>query len=257
MDARVALITGGTRGIGLGIGECLAEEGFDLALCGRRPEHEIEEVCHSLEKKGVQVRYIRADVARPDDRDRLMEQVQDAYGRLNVLVNNAGIAPAVRADILEATEESFETVLRVNLQGPYFLTQRAANWMIRQKQQDPDVSCCIINVSSISATVVSVNRGEYCISKAGIAMATQLWAARLGEHGIPVYEIQPGVIATDMTSGVKEKYDRLIEEGLLVEARWGLPRDIGTAAAMLARGDLSYATGQVLVVDGGLRLPRL
>ncbi len=257
MDAPVALITGGTRGIGLGIADCLAQEGYHLALCGRRPETEIEEVCRSLEKRGGKVRYIQADVARRDDRDRLIDQVGGTYQRLNVLINNAGIAPAVRADILEATEESFETVLRVNLQGPYFLTQRAANWMILQKQQNPDFSCCIINVSSISATVVSVNRGEYCISKAGIAMATQLWAARLGEHKIPVYEIQPGVIATDMTAGVKEKYDRLIEEGLLVEARWGLPKDIGTAAAMLARGDLSYATGQVLVVDGGLTLARL
>jgi NAD(P)-dependent dehydrogenase (short-subunit alcohol dehydrogenase family) len=174
-----------------------------------------------------------------------------------VLVNNAGIAPPERKDILEATEESFEYVLNVNLQGPYFLTQLAAKQMIELKKQNPDEFFCIINVSSVSATVASVNRGEYCISKAGIAMATKLWAARLGEFDIPVYEIQPGVIKTDMTSGVQEKYDRLFQQGLAIQQRWGTPEDIGKVAAAMASGNMPYSTGQVVMVDGGMTVHRL
>ncbi len=167
------------------------------------------------------------------------------------------MAPAIRADILEATEESFERLIRINLQGPYFLTQLAARWMVEQKKADPAFAGAIVNVSSISSTVASTSRGEYCISKAGVSMATQLWAARLGEFGIPVYEVRPGIIKTDMTSAVTAKYDKLIAEGLLVQSRWGLPDDVGKAVAMLARGDLPYSTGQVLTVDGGLTLERL
>jgi NAD(P)-dependent dehydrogenase (short-subunit alcohol dehydrogenase family) len=175
-----------------------------------------------------------------------------------VLVNNAGVAPDVRADVLDASEESFDRLISINLKGPYFLTQAVANWMIRQrKEHGQDWHGCIVNVSSVSATVASVNRGDYCIAKAGIAMATKLWAARLAEFGIGVYEVRPGIIATDMTAGVKEKYDRLIAGGLTVEPRWGEPEDVGRAVAVLARGELSYATGQVLLIDGGLTLPRL
>lgn len=172
-------------------------------------------------------------------------------------MNNAGVAPDVRADVLEASPESFDRLISINLRGPYFLTQAAAHWMVKQRQADPAFRGCVVNVSSVSATVVSVNRGDYCISKAGVAMATQLWAARLAEFGIDVFEVRPGVIATDMTSGVKEKYDALIAGGLTVEKRWGTPKDVGRAVAVLARGDLSYATGQVLLIDGGLTLPRL
>ena len=161
------------------------------------------------------------------------------------------------ADILDAAEDSYEWVMKINLQGPYFLTQAVARWMIEQKQRDAGWRGCIINISSISATVASTSRGEYCISKAGVSMATRLWAARLGEFDIPVYEIRPGVIATDMTAGVKEKYDKLIAEGLCIQRRWGQPDDIGRAAAALARGDLAYSTGQVVMVDGGLTIPRL
>jgi 3-oxoacyl-[acyl-carrier protein] reductase len=163
----------------------------------------------------------------------------------------------VRADILDATEESYELVMKINLQGPYFLTQAVANWMIEQRRADAAYEGCVINISSISATVASPSRGEYCISKAGVSMATQLWAARLGEFDIPVYEIRPGIIETDMTAAVKEKYDKLIGEGLLVQARWGAPEDIGKAAAMLARRDLAYSTGQVIMVDGGYSVQRL
>jgi len=167
------------------------------------------------------------------------------------------VAPRERADLLEASEESFERVLKINLQGPYFLTQAAARWMIDQKAGDPEGRFCVINISSISAHVASVNRGEYCISKAGVSMATRLWAVRLAEFGIPVYEIRPGIIATDMTAGVTEEYDRKIEEGLLLQPRWGWPEDVGRAAAMLVRGELAYSTGQVITVDGGLTARRL
>jgi NAD(P)-dependent dehydrogenase (short-subunit alcohol dehydrogenase family) len=174
-----------------------------------------------------------------------------------VLVNNAGVAPKVRADILDATEESFERLIRINLQGPYFLTQAVARWLIAQKKADPAFQGCIVNISSVSATVASVSRGEYCISKAGVSMATKLWAARLGEFDLPVYEIRPGIIKTDMTATVTAKYDKLIGEGLLLQSRWGLPQDIGRAVAMMVRGDIAYSTGQVILVDGGQTVQRL
>ncbi len=217
----VALVTGGSRGIGLGIAQALARENFDLAICGLRDKAAVEP---SLPANAF---YVQADVSDSVARQNLVEAVQKKFGRLDVLVNNAGIAPKIRADLLEATEESFESVLKVNLQGPYFLTQRCAQWMIAQKKADPDWRGCIINVSSVSATLASINRGEYCISKAGVAMATQLWAARLGEFGIPVYEIRPGIVKTDMTAGVQAKYDKMIDEGLLLQSRWGQPEDVG------------------------------
>ena len=173
------------------------------------------------------------------------------------MVNNAGVAPKERKDILETSEESYQRVLSINCEGPYFLTQAVANWLIRQKKNNADFFGTIINVNSISATVASVNRGEYCVSKAGFAMTTQLFAARLGEMDIPVYEVRPGVIKTDMTSGVTEKYDKLIADGLCVTKRWGLPEDIGKAVAVLARHEFPYSTGQVIMVDGGLTIPRL
>lgn len=253
----VALVTGGSRGIGLGITRCLAADGCDVAVCGVRERSAVEGVLDELRELGVEVLYCQADVADRQARERLLSEISDRFGRLNALVNNAGVAPKVRADVLEATEESFERVMRINLQGPYFLTQAVANWMIEQHRDDGDFGGCIVNVSSISASVASPSRGEYCISKAGLSMATKLWAARLGEFGIPVYEVRPGVIKTDMTAPVHEKYDRLIDRGLLVQSRWGLPEDVGRAVAMLVRGDLPYATGQVLVVDGGLTLQRL
>ncbi|MGO4209765.1 3-ketoacyl-ACP reductase [Terriglobus sp. 2YAB30_2] len=252
----VALITGGTRGIGAGIAERLAIDGFDLMLAGLRSEEEVDSFLTALEQRGATVRYLRADVSSRDDREALLQATQEAFGRLDVLVNNAGMAPRRRADILEADEASFEELIRTNLQGPYFLTQSAAQWMIRQ-QAVSRRHRAIIHVGSVSAEVASVNRGDYCISKAGIAMASHLWAVRLAEHGISVYEVRPGIIATDMTSAVKEKYDRLIQEGLLLEARWGTPEDIGRAVSVLARGEIPYATGSVLHLDGGLTVPRL
>lgn len=254
---RVALVTGGASGIGFGISEALAREGFDLAIAGRRDEAHVRGGLDDLRELGAEVLYVPADIGSTDDRVRLMEAVRAHFERLHVLVNNAGVAPRERADLLEATEESFDWVLDVNLKGSYFLTQAAARWMIDQIQADADFQGIIINIGSISATMVSTNRGEYCISKAGMAMATQLWAARLGPVGIPVYEVRPGITRSDMTASVKEKYDRLIADGLIVQPRWGKPEDVGKAVAMLARGDLPYSTGQVVMVDGGITLSRL
>jgi 3-oxoacyl-[acyl-carrier protein] reductase len=254
---KIVLVTGGARGIGLGISRCLAAEGCDVVVCGTRPEEQVEEALNELRALGAKVLYCRADVADREARDGLLSAIKAHFGRLHVLVNNAGVAPQVRADILEATEESYERVMRINLQGPYFLTQAVARWLIEQKREYEHFEGCIVNISSVSATVASPNRGEYCISKAGLSMATRLWAVRLGEYGLPVYEVRPGVIRTDMTRAVQARYDQLIGEGLLVEPRWGLPEDVGRAVAALVRGDLPYATGQVLVVDGGLTLPRL
>jgi len=254
---QVALVTGGSRGIGLGIAKHLAQSGFDLAINGVRPEESVEDVIENIKEMGAEVIYCQGNIALMLDRKRIIHHVRTHFNRLNVLVNNTRMAPRESRDVLTATEESFDEVISVNLKGNYFLTQDAANWMIEQKQANPDFKGCIINVSSISATVASVNRGEYCISKAGISMATQLFAVRLGEFDLPVYEVRPGVIDTDMTSGVKEKYNTLIEQGLCVQKRWGQPEDVGKVIGSLAMGSFPYSTGQVFMVDGGMTIPRL
>ena len=254
---QVALITGGTRGIGLGIARELAGAGFNLALNGKRTEDQVASVLDELRNEKTDVIYCRGNLGLAEERNELISQVISHYGQLNLLVNNAGMAPKQRHDILETPEESYHEVMNVNLTGPYFLTQQAANLMIAEKQKDSGHKAAIINISSVSATHASTNRGEYCISKAGMSMMTQLFAIRLGEYDIPVYEVRPGITITDMTAGVKEKYDKMIEEGLTVQKRWALPEDIGKAVASLAKGDLSYSTGQVIMVDGGLTLGRL
>lgn len=255
--AKVALVTGGSRGIGLGIVTQLASQGFNIAINGVRPAEGVTDVLASIKALGVEVIYCQGNVALSADRTKILQEVKDHYGQLNLLVNNAGIAPRERRDVLSTSETSFDEVLDTNLKSCYFLTQAAANWMIEQKAVQPDFSASIINISSISATVASVNRGEYCVSKAGISMVTQLFAVRLGEYNIPVYEVRPGVIATDMTAGVKEKYDNLIGGGLCVQPRWGTPEDVGKAVGALAAGGFPYSTGQVFMVDGGLTLSRL
>jgi 3-oxoacyl-[acyl-carrier protein] reductase len=254
---KVALVTGGSRGIGFGIVKHLAALGFDVAINGVRPENDIRDVLECVKACGVDGFYCQGNIALKEDREKILQLVKGHFGCLNVLVNNAGIAPKERRDILSATEESFDEVITTNLKGPYFLTRDAANWMIGQKVADKNFEACIINISSVSATVASVNRGEYCLSKAGISMATQLFAIRLGEFDIPVYEVRPGIISTDMTSGVKEKYDKLIKEGLCVQRRWGLPDDIGKIVGALAIGSFPYSTGQVFMADGGMTIPRL
>lgn len=254
---RVALVTGGARGIGLGISQALARESCDLVICGMRPSQAVEEPIAQLRGSGVEVLYVKADVSDASSRSQLIEAAKNRFGRLHVLVNNAGIAPRVRADILEATEESFDEVISTNLRGPYFLTQSAARWMIEQGSEDASFRGCVVNVSSISAEIASVNRGEYCISKAGIAMATKLWAARLGEFEIPVYEVRPGIIRTDLTAGVAAKYDQMFSAGAGIQSRWGTPEDVGKAVAALVREDFPYSSGSVFTVDGGLSIQRM
>jgi 3-oxoacyl-[acyl-carrier protein] reductase len=254
---KIAFITGGTRGIGFGIAVALGKAGFDLALNGMRKEDEVVDALEEVRKLGVNVAYFQGNIAVREDRQAMFDKILSHFGAVNVLVNNAGIAPRERADILFAKEEIWDEVMEINLKGPYFLTQLFANYFVEKRKEEPLFEASIINISSISAFVASVNRGEYCISKAGIAMATKLWATRLGEYDIPVYEIQPGIIKTDMTSGVVEKYDKLFQEGISLQRRWGLPDDVGKVAAMLAQGHLPYATGQVIKVDGGLNIQRL
>ena len=254
---KVALITGGSRGIGLGVALELAAGGYSVAINGLRSASEVASVLDELKAAGADAIYVQADVADLTHHQKMLGAIRERFGRLDVLVNNAGVAAQPRADILDATPESFDRLISINLRGPYFLTQAAARWMVEQHKADHSFRGCIVNVSSISATAASVNRGDYCISKAGIIMATQLWAARLAEFGIDVYEVRPGIISTDMTSGVKEKYDHLIAAGLTIDKRWGTPKDVGKAVAALARGDIPYATGQVLNIDGGMTIQRL
>ena len=254
---RVALVTGGVRGIGFAIAQKLAGEGFALAIADVRADDEAAQMLQPLAGLGNDLLYCRCDVSKAADRKSMLDAIRARFGRLNILVNNAGIAPKERLDILDATEESFELLMRVNLQGPYFLTQAVANWMIEQKNAAPDFAGCIVNISSISATVASTGRGEYCISKAGVAMASRLWAARLGEYDIPVYDVRPGIIKTDMTAAVQAKYDKMLAEGVALQRRWGTPEDVGRLVASLARGDFAYSTGSVFMVDGGMHVQRL
>ena len=262
MEKRVALVTGGTRGIGFGCAEALAREGWDLAVCGMRAEAEARPALDTLRGHGAEVLYVQADIGSDEAPELLTSAVTSRFARLDLLVNNAGVAPKERKDILEASAESFDRVLRINLRGPWFLTQAAARMMREEGSagagpRDAASRKCIVFISSMSATVASVNRGEYCISKAGLSMASLLWATRLAGDGISVFEIRPGIIRTDMTAAVTEKYDRLIDQGLTLQKRWGIPQDVGKAVAMLARGDLPYSTGQVILVDGGLTVQRL
>ncbi len=255
---RTALVTGGSRGIGFGIARALAAERWDLVVNGVRPGEAVAAALDELRALGVAVGYARGDVGTAGGRAAIVEATHAlAGGAINLLVNNAGVAPKVRADLLDTSEESYDFVVDTNLKGAFFLTQAFARAMVARRAADPAFAAAIVNVTSISATVVSINRGEYCIAKAGFAMLTQLFAARLGGDGIPVYEVRPGVIKTDMTAGVTEKYDRLIAGGLCVQPRWGFPEDVGRAVASLARGDLPFSTGQVVMVDGGLTIPRL
>jgi NAD(P)-dependent dehydrogenase (short-subunit alcohol dehydrogenase family) len=257
VNKRTALVTGGTRGIGLGIARALAREGWTLGLGGTRPHADVQPAVDELRAAGVDVHYLRGDLAQRADRARVLAEARAAVGVVNALVNNAGRGPRVRADLLDATEESFEELVRVNLQGPYFLTQAIARDQVDRRRTDASFAASIVFVTSVSADMASPNRGEYCVSKAGLSMAARLFAARLAAEGIPVFEVRPGIIATDMTAGVRELYDRRIKDGLVPEGRWGQPEDVGRAVAALLRGDLPYATGTIVHVDGGLSVPRL
>ena len=259
---KAALITGASRGIGRGIALELSKQGgFDLAINYASNEEAARATAADCEAagNGIKARIVRGDVSSADDRAGLVEFMKSEFGRLDLLVNNAGVAPSVRADILEAEEASFDRLIGINLKGPYFLTQLAARFMIEQLGGNPAEpgAMSVITVSSISAYTASVNRGDYCISKAGLSMHTQLWAARLAEHGIGVFEVQPGIIETDMTARVKERYDKLFAEGLTPLPRWGTPEDVGKAVSAVAMGHFPYSTGMVIDVDGGFRLRRL
>ena len=256
----LALVTGAGRGIGRGIAIELARAGYDIVINYAGNAAAAEECLHLVREAGGDGCTVRGDVSVAADRERLLEETLARAGQIDLLVNNAGVAPKVRADILDAGEESFDYLIDVNLKGPYFLTQLAARQMIAQVAAG--VSCAfgaprIVTITSISAYTASTNRGDYCVAKAGLAMMTKLFAARLAEHGIFVFEVRPGVIATDMTAGVQEKYDRLIAEGAWPIRRWGHPEDIGRAVAAISRGDLQFATGEVINIDGGFHLRTL
>jgi len=256
-NRKVALITGGSRGIGLGIAKALAAHGYDLAINGMRPAEEVSEVLNGLRSLGAGVLYVQGNLGERANRVRMLEETLTHFKTIHVLVNNAGVAPRVRKDILEITEDDFDYVLDINLKGTFFLSQLVSNAMLQQKTTNPAFEGSIITISSISAEVASISRGEYCMSKAGLGMMTKLLATRLGAADIPVYEVRPGVIETDMIAKVKGKYEELIANGITVEKRLGQPEDIGKIVAALATGSIPYATGQVITADGGLTIRRL
>ncbi|MFH1941894.1 MAG: 3-ketoacyl-ACP reductase [bacterium] len=258
----VALITGAGRGIGRGIAIELAENGFDIV--GNDVQYNPEdrktglfEVKDRVVEAGCAFLPVQGDISDLSAHENMLKQAIAKFGKINVLVNNAGVAPEKRADILEASPESYDRVLSINARSAFFLTQRIARHMIDQVQQNPEKKPCIVFISSISATVSSTTRAEYCISKAALSQTAALFADRLSEYGINVYEIRPGIIKTDMTAPVQEKYDKLISEGLVPQKRWGYPEDIGKAVVALAKGYFNYATGLVLEISGGMNIRRL
>jgi NAD(P)-dependent dehydrogenase (short-subunit alcohol dehydrogenase family) len=255
--SKTALITGASRGIGRGIALALGKEKFDCVINYASSAGAAEEVKGLVEQEGGRAIIAQADVSQAEDRKRLVDAAMEAFGKIDLLVNNAGITSVGRADLLEATEASWDRVLGVNLKGPFFLTQLVANRMVEQVQQGKIANPRIVNITSVSAYAVSTNRGDYCVAKAGLAMMTQLYAARLAEFGINVYEIRPGVIESDMTGPVKAKYDKLIAEGLSPIARWGTPEDVGKAVVAIAQDAFAFSTGEVINVDGGYHVRRL
>ncbi|MEV7228355.1 3-ketoacyl-ACP reductase [Polymorphospora sp. NPDC051019] len=256
--SRAAIVTGGSRGIGRGIVRSLAGAGYDVVVNYASNADAAKEVGAEVEALGQRAHLVQADVSVTADRQKLVDEAITAFGRLDLLVSNAGVAPDVRADMLEASEESFDRLIRINLKGPYFLAQAAARKMIEQIEAGMVTAPKIVIVSSISTYTASVNRGDYCVSKAGLGMVAQLFAARLAEHGINVYEIRPGIIETDMTGGVKAKYDDLIfNQGITPIRRWGQPEDVGRAVVAVATDLLPFSTGQVIDVDGGFHLRTL
>lgn len=258
----VVLVTGSSRGLGRGIAETLASAGFSVAIHYARNREAADataEACRKLaSRKEQQFVVVGGDVAVAADRQRLFDEAIAGYGHLDALINNAGIAPRVRADITEAGEDVFDEVLDTNLKGPYFLSQLAARfWLAHPGQSRLPGGYKLLFVTSLSAQTASINRGEYCISKAGLAMATQLWAVRLAGEGIQVLELRPGIMATDMTAGVKDKYDKLLADGLVPQKRWGTPQDVGLAAKAILEGGFPFSTGDAINIDGGFHLRRL
>jgi 3-oxoacyl-[acyl-carrier protein] reductase len=254
---RVALVTGASRGIGRAVALSLADCRFQVLVNYAHSQQAALQLKDEILQRGVEAEILQADISLAEDQIRLVEFMKSRFGRIDALVNNAGVAPKVRQDLLETSQDSFDQLIAINLRGPFFLTQRVARWMIALRTQLEGYSPSIINISSISAYTSSPSRAEYCISKAGVSMMSQLYADRLAEHGIPVFEIRPGIIRTDMTAGVHEKYDKLIAEGLTPIRRWGRPEDVGKAVAAIVQGFLPFSTGEVLNVDGGFHMRRL
>ena len=262
MKRPVAFITGASRGIGRGVAIELAKQGWDLAGLSRlfdpnNTESGLFEVKQRVEEAGANFLPLQGDVTSIADHGHLLELILEKYGRVDLLVNNAGVAPEKRLDILEATTGSFDRVLGVNLRGPFFLTQRVAQQMILQAKERAERNPAIVFITSISANTSSPSRAEYCISKAGLSMTSAVFADRLAEYGIHVYEVRPGIIKTDMTAPVEAKYDKLLADGLAPQKRWGLPEDVGKAVAALVSGSFAYSTGAVIEVSGGMNLRRL
>lgn len=257
ISEKVALITGAARGIGNAIAVQLAKEGYAIAVMDVIDEEKVVENVAKIKECGNPFVYVKGDTTRDESRKEIVGKIMDSFGRIDVLVNNAGVAPKVRMDILQTTEESLDFVLGVNLKGTFFLTQLVANIMVEETKSIDGIKPKIINISSMSAYTSSTQRGEYCISKAGVSMVTTLFADRLSEFGINVYEIRPGIILTDMTSVVKAKYDAMIENGLTPIKRWGYPEDIANAVSVFCSDKLNFSTGEVVNVDGGFHIRRL
>ncbi len=257
-DKPVAVITGASRGIGRSVAIALASEGYDIAAIARSVDSEgMEKVGPEVEKNGGQFFPVGFDISCTGCQKEVVSNILQRYGRIDLLVNNAGVAPLQRNDILDMSEESYERVMNVNLKGPVFFAQKIAKEMIWLKPQIDNYRPVIVFITSVSAVRSSTNRTEYCISKAGLSMATTVFADRLSREGIMVYEVRPGIIETDMTARIKDKYDKLIAEGLVPQKRWGVPSDIGKAVASLARGDWNFSTGMVFEISGGLNIQKL
>jgi len=253
---KTAIVTGGGRGIGYAIAYQLGKDGYNIVIMGRSPQEKYSQNLNMLAKEGIDYLYIQGGIENAADRQKCVDKTVEKFGRIDVLVNNAGVAPNVRNDLLEMTEESFDRVVGINTKGTMFMTQIVANQMIKQEMVGAKRGT-IVNISSCSAVVSSINRGEYCVSKAGISMLTKLYADRLAREDILVHEVRPGVIATEMTSKVKEKYDELIEKGLFPIKRWGKPEDVASAVSALCSDKFLYTTGNYIDVDGGFHIQRL
>jgi NAD(P)-dependent dehydrogenase (short-subunit alcohol dehydrogenase family) len=256
-NSPVALVTGASRGIGRAIAVELASAGYDIVVNFVSQAEAAEETAALIAEQGRETLLAKADISSTEDRASMIEETRSRFGRIDVLVNNAALAPRERVDLLESSEEHYDRTLDVNLKGPFFLTQSIASWMIEERLADPGIKLYIVNISSLSEYTSSVLRGDYCLAKAGLGMLTSLFADRLGEHNIPVNEIRPGIIATDMTAGAKEKYDKLFAEGLTPFKRWGQPEDVARAVRALVGGDFDFATGSAIDLDGGFHLHRL
>jgi NAD(P)-dependent dehydrogenase (short-subunit alcohol dehydrogenase family) len=256
IEQKVAIVTGAARGIGYSIALQLARDGCAIAIFDILEPEKVEENTKELKKECQPVLYFQGDLAQSKDHDNFCKQVMKEYGRIDFLINNAGVAPKKRMDILETTEDSFNYVLDINLKGTFFLTQKVANIMIDEIKKYNEIKPKIINIASISSYTSSSNRGEYCISKAGVSMITKLFADRLSEYNINVYEIRPGIIYTDMTKTVKDKYDKLIANGITPIKRWGYPEDVAKAVSVCCLGKLDFSTGEIINVDGGFHLKR-